>query len=61
MPTPLDSNLRRQLGEYVETLTHTGQKVLDKDALKKLKNICKYANRVVLVFVDYIFEFSNCV
>jgi hypothetical protein len=27
----------------VEKLTHSGQKVLDKDTLKKLKNICKYA------------------
>ena len=43
MSSPLDSNLCRQLGDYVETLTHSGQKVLDKDTLKKLKNICKYA------------------
>jgi hypothetical protein len=43
MSSPLDSNLCRQLGDYVETLTHSGQKVLEKDTLKKLKNICKYA------------------
>lgn len=60
MPTPLDSNLSKQLGKCVETLTHTGQKVLDKDVLKKLKNICKYVNHVFLVCVDHMFEFSNC-
>ncbi|PNF21519.1 hypothetical protein B7P43_G13514 [Cryptotermes secundus] len=47
MPTPLDSNLSRQVGKYVETLTHTGQKVLDKDVLKKLKNICKISDGYV--------------
>jgi hypothetical protein len=60
MRTPLDSKLRRQLGNYVEILTHTGQKVLDKNVLKKLKNICRYADRLLYVCADHIPEFSNC-
>jgi hypothetical protein len=59
MPSPLDTNLCRQLGNYVETLTHTGQKMLDKDILKKLKNICKYvfivfAGHTVLIWLSYL-------
>lgn len=57
MSAPLDSNLCRQLGDYVETLTHSGQKVLDKDIFKKLKNICKYAYYYPLHTI--IFETCN--
>lgn len=47
MSSPLDSKLCRELGDYVETLTHSGQKLLDKDTLKKLKNICKISDGYV--------------
>jgi hypothetical protein len=57
MSSPLDSKLCRELGDYVETLTHSGQKVLDKDTLKKLKNICKYVHCHTLHSI--IFESYN--
>jgi len=70
MSLPLDSNLCRQLGDYVETLTHSGQKVLDKDTLKKLKNICKYAycytlhtlylNTVIIFCIACILSCFSC-
>lgn len=41
----------------METLTHSGQKILDKDTLKKLKNICKYA--YCYTFQAIIFESCN--
>ncbi|XP_069695250.1 UV-stimulated scaffold protein A-like [Periplaneta americana] len=47
MSSPLDNSLCTELGKCVETLTHTGQKVLDKDILKKLKNICKISDGYV--------------
>jgi len=57
MSSPLDSKLCRELGDYVETLTHSGQKLLDKDTLKKLKNICKYVHCHTLHTI--IFESYN--
>jgi hypothetical protein len=64
MSSPLDSNLCRRLGEYVEGLTHSGQKILDKDTLKKLKNICKYASfytmQTTVLESDSHFELAAC-
>ena len=37
----MDHKLRIEISEYVEELTTSGQQDLNKDTMKKLKNICK--------------------